>query len=160
MFDPKSDYALNKLDPEAIVYPSATGVHIRLTRADFASEDEFQRWKNLSDEDYGDMEKAGRDFYDNCVQMDDRVDASGAGPSVEDFLLSKQDDELVRLRTETTAASIAQIKAHLTKKQYRRLWLLLVKKLSVEEIAAQEGVTPRAVYACLAKARGIIVNKL
>ena len=76
MFDPKSDYALNKKDPEAIVCPSATGVHIRLTRADFASEDEFQRWKNLSDKDYEDMEKAGRYFYDNCVQMDDRVDAS------------------------------------------------------------------------------------
>ncbi|MDE7246135.1 MAG: hypothetical protein K2O18_19485, partial [Oscillospiraceae bacterium] len=42
MFDPKSDYALNKMDPEAIVYPSATGVHIRLTRENFASEEEFR----------------------------------------------------------------------------------------------------------------------
>ncbi len=29
MFDRKSDYALNKQDPEAIVCKSATGVHIR-----------------------------------------------------------------------------------------------------------------------------------
>ena len=32
MFNTQSDYALNKLDKEAIVCPSATGVHIRLTR--------------------------------------------------------------------------------------------------------------------------------
>ena len=41
MLDPKSDYALNKVDKEAIVCPSATGVHTRLTREDFASEEEF-----------------------------------------------------------------------------------------------------------------------
>ena len=49
MFDKRSDYALNKLDKEAIVYPSVTGVHIRLTREDFASEEEFLYWKKLSD---------------------------------------------------------------------------------------------------------------
>ena len=37
MFDRKSDYALNKQDPEAIICKSSTGVHIRLTRLDFAS---------------------------------------------------------------------------------------------------------------------------
>ena len=45
MFDTKSDFALNKFDKDAIVCPSATGVHIRLTREDFASEEEFLRWK-------------------------------------------------------------------------------------------------------------------
>ena len=51
MFNTQSDYALNKLDKEAIVCPSATGVHIRLTREDFASEEEFLYWKELSDSD-------------------------------------------------------------------------------------------------------------
>ena len=35
MFIPQSDYAINKLDKDAIVYTSTTGVHIRLTRSDF-----------------------------------------------------------------------------------------------------------------------------
>ena len=48
MFDSKSDYALNKLDPDAIVCPSATGVHIRLPREDFASEYQFQHWKAVN----------------------------------------------------------------------------------------------------------------
>ena len=39
MFNPKSEYALNKLDQDAIVCPSATGIHIRLTREDFDTEE-------------------------------------------------------------------------------------------------------------------------
>ena len=45
MFDRNSDYALNKKDPDAIVCKSATGIHIRLTRADFSSAEEFEKWK-------------------------------------------------------------------------------------------------------------------
>ena len=66
MFDTHSDYALNKLDGEAIVCPCASGEHIRLTREDFSSEEEFQHWKEWSDCDYHDTEKAGRKFYDKC----------------------------------------------------------------------------------------------
>ena len=58
MFDRKSDYAINKKDPEAIVCKSVSGVHIRLTRVDFSSEEEFQKWKAWSDEDYHTREKA------------------------------------------------------------------------------------------------------
>ena len=59
MFNTQSDYALNKLDKDAIVCPSATGVHIRLPREDFASEEEFLYWKELSDSDYHKRELAG-----------------------------------------------------------------------------------------------------
>ena len=52
MFDRNSDYALNKKDPDAIVCKSATGIHIRLTRADFSSAEEFEKWKRWSDENY------------------------------------------------------------------------------------------------------------
>ena len=34
MFDPKSDYALNKMAPDAIVYKNAAGEVTRLTQAD------------------------------------------------------------------------------------------------------------------------------
>ena len=40
MFDKKSDYALNKQDQDSIIYISVNG-RIRLTRADFSSEEEF-----------------------------------------------------------------------------------------------------------------------
>ena len=58
MFDRNSDYALNKKDPDAIVCKSATGIHIRLTRADFSSAEEFEKWKLWSDENYHTIEKA------------------------------------------------------------------------------------------------------
>lgn len=53
MFNRKSSYALNKKDPNAIVYMDANEAIIRLTREDFASEEEFLKWKSLSDADYG-----------------------------------------------------------------------------------------------------------
>ena len=51
MFDKKSEYALNKYDQDSIIYISVSG-RIRLTRADFSSEEEFLKWKSLSDADY------------------------------------------------------------------------------------------------------------
>ena len=57
MFDRNSDYALNKKDPDAIVCKSSTGVHIRLTRLDFSSQEEFEKWKQWSDQDYHHTEK-------------------------------------------------------------------------------------------------------
>lgn len=46
MFDKRCDYALNHLDKTAIVCQSVTGKHIRLTREDFSSEEEFFGGKN------------------------------------------------------------------------------------------------------------------
>ena len=57
MFNRKSSYALNKKDPNAIVYMDANEAIIRLTREDFASEEEFLKWKSLSDADYHASEK-------------------------------------------------------------------------------------------------------
>ena len=48
MFDKKSEYALNKYDQDSIIYISVSG-RIRLTRADFSSEEEFLKWKAWSD---------------------------------------------------------------------------------------------------------------
>ena len=52
MFNRKSSYALNKKDPNAIVYMDANEAIIRLTREDFASEEEFLKWKSWSDGNY------------------------------------------------------------------------------------------------------------
>lgn len=135
MLDTKSDFALNKLDREAIVCKSVTGVHIRLTREDFASEEEFLSWKKLSESDYKDRECAGRDFYDNCISL---VEAwYYTGTSAEDVMLApllKAEQEQQRM------ALIQQVKHTLTEKQYRRLCLYYLKNMTEAEIAAIEGV--------------------
>ena len=46
MFDKHCGYALNRLDKTAIVCQSVTRNHIRLTREDFSSEEEFIYWKH------------------------------------------------------------------------------------------------------------------
>ncbi len=86
IFDTKSDFALNKLDREAIVCKSVAGVHIRLTQENFASEEEFVCWKRWSDNDYKDTESAGRDFYDNCVSLSEA--STTLGLSAEDDLFA------------------------------------------------------------------------
>ena len=52
MFDKKNDYFINKREADSIVCKSVTGTYIRLTREDFSSEEEFQKWKEWSDKDY------------------------------------------------------------------------------------------------------------
>ena len=142
MFDTKSDFALNKLDQDAIVCRSVTGVHIRLTREDFASEEEFFRWKVWSDGDYYDTEKDGRGFYDNSLPLDPRVDKLGAVPSVEADILTMLDAAEASVeQTRRTAALIEQIKSCLTGTQYRRLWMLYAQKMNVTAIAKAEGIS-------------------
>ncbi|MFG6350411.1 MAG: hypothetical protein K1W21_02055, partial [Oscillospiraceae bacterium] len=154
MFDTKSDFALNKFDQDAIVCRSVTGVHIRLTRADFASEEEFLRWKVWSDGDYYDTEKDGRDFYDNGIPLDPRVDKLGAVPSIEAGILAALDAaEASAEQAQRTAVLMEQIKACLTETQYRRLWMFHARKMNVTAIARAEGISkasaPRAISAAL-----------
>ena len=52
MFNKNSLYALNKRDPDAIVYPTADGKTVRITREDFPSEEEFLAFKAWSDENF------------------------------------------------------------------------------------------------------------
>ena len=148
MFDPKSDYALNKLDPEAIVCPSATGVHIRLTREDFASEEEFLRWKAWSDGDYKGIESAGRGYYDNCVTLAEALNPTDA--SAEDVFftpLLKAEDRKQKI------AMLQQVKNVLTETQYRRLWLYYVQSMTVEEIAVVEHIAHQNVSKSIRAAR-------
>lgn len=83
MFNKKSEYAQNKREKDSIIYISVNG-RIRLTRADFSSEEEFLRWKQWSDEDYYETERRGRGYYDNGVPLDENISAAGAVESAED----------------------------------------------------------------------------
>ena len=135
MFDPKSDYALNKMDPEAIVCKSAIGEHIRLTRKDFSSDEEFIRWKKWSDEDYHTEIKAGRDFYDNNVPLKENMDSECM--SAEDVLFAPL---LAQEAEERRRLCVQQIKDVLTETQFRRFWMYYADAMTVEEIADMEHI--------------------
>ena len=151
MFDKKSDYALNKLDPDAIVYKSASGVHIRLTREDFASEEEFLRWKDWSDQDYRAEEKADRPFFERCFALIDAIDSTGL--SAEDALMAPL---LEAEQSIHCADLISQIKRNLTEKQYRRLCLYYLDGLTESKIAALEGVGQRRISTSLASGKNAL----
>ena len=151
MFDTKSDYSLNKGDPDAIVCRSADGVHIRLTREDFDSEEEFLRWKSWSDDDYHSMVKTGRSYDDNCISLIEAVDAHL--PSAEEVMLSPM---LKAENDERRAVLLEMVKASLTSKQYRRLWMYYLQGMTEAEIARQEGVGQPRVCNSLNTGRKIV----
>ena len=151
MFDTKSDYSLNKNDPDAIVCRSAGGVHIRLTREDFDSEEEFLRWKNWSDNDYHTMVKTGRGYDDNCISLIEATDAQL--PSAEEVVLAPM---LEAENNERRAALLEMVKSSLTSKQYRRLRMYYLQGMTEAEIARQEGVGQPRICNSLSTGRKIV----
>ena len=151
MFDAKNDYSLNKNDPNAIVCRSADGAHIRLTRKDFASEEEFLLWKNWSDDDYHTTVKTGRRYDDNCISLIEATDTHF--PSAEEVMLAPmletEDDE-------RRAALLEMVKSSLTSKQYRRLRMYYLQGLTEAEIARQEGVGQQRISNSLVSGKKIV----
>lgn len=145
MFDRKSDFALNKKDPDAIVCKSSTGIHIRLTRLDFASPEEFEKWKRWSDEDYHSMEKADHVYSNHTVSVDKLVEVSITVISPEDELMevfSRQEREDLYRRLETG------LETRLTPAQRRRLWMYL-EGTTETQIAETENVCQQSISECL-----------
>ena len=128
MFNKKSEYAQNKREKDSIIYISVNG-RIRLTRADFSSEEEFLRWKQWSDEDYYETERQGRGYYDNGVPLDENISAAGAVESAEDaYFRELLADEIEAARKALCQERIARVKALLTARQYRRIWMYLAEE--------------------------------
>ena len=145
MFNKKSEYAQNKREKDSIIYISVNG-HIRLTRADFSSEEEFLRWKQWSDEDYYETERRGRCYYDNGVPLDENISAAGAMESAEDAYFREQ------MAKALCQERMARVKALLTAKQYRRIWMYLAEGKSITEIAKAEGLSKASVSNSIAAA--------
>ena len=148
MYDRRSDYTLNKYDRNAIVCRSVTDVHIRLTRADFANEEEFQKWKEWSDHDYHAAEKAGRGFYDHVLQLDERLGA--AEPSLEELMLGAIE---LAARDADRTMLMQKIRSCLSTTQFRRMWMRYAEGKSVTEIAELEGVSKAGISLTLHTAR-------
>lgn len=150
MFDPKSDYALNKMAPDAIVYKDAAGEVTRLTQADFPSREEFQRWKAWSDENYHDTEKASHVYYNHTRSLHGLSEKAIAVQSPEDAMMEAQEQQE---RQELRRMLMEGLDSCLTPTQRRRLWLYCVDELTVRQIAEAENVKHQSVVECLTAAK-------
>jgi len=143
MFNRKTSYALNKKDANAIVYMDANENITRLTREDFASEEEFQKWKSWSDAEYHISEKQDHVHSNHTLALDELSDEAASVPAV-DVSMELEHDRLEQIRN--SAELVAKIKGCLRATQFRRLWMYEVEKKSLEEIARLEGVSAPAVF--------------
>ena len=137
MYNKKSVYALNKYDAEAIVYPSAEGETVRLTRQDFNSDAEFMFWKQWSDQNYHVEDNADVREARHTIPIDLLPEHALSIPGMErQLLLSLDRFERGKLCEE----AIRLIRQSVTELQYRRMWLYYVEGLTQQEIAAHESV--------------------
>ena len=136
MFDRKNDVARNKRRADAIVYAGAAD-EVVLTQSDFESEEEFRRWKAWSDADYKQTEKAMRRDYDHVIY----------GLDGKDFSVQEEDRQKDIIVDET------KIRAILTERQFKRLTLYVIRGMTVEQIAEQEGVAHQNVSKSIGQAK-------
>ena len=137
MFNRKSSYALNKKDPNAIVYMDANEAIIRLTREDFASEEEFLKWKALPDEDYHASEKEAHVYANHKLALDELSEEAVSIPAVEVCMEQAHDRAEAIHRS---VRKVTQIRKNLTETQFRRLWMYYVGGMTVDEIGQIEGI--------------------
>lgn len=135
MFDRKSNYSINKQDPDAIVYP-AQGEHIRLTREDFDTETDFLKWKAWSDADYHSEERREHIHANHTGPMDKLSEGAGAAPSPE-IVIEQRMERAEHDRA--TVELVVRIKGQLTDKQFRRLWMHFAQGMTEAQIAQKEG---------------------
>ena len=150
MFNSKSIYALNKKDPNAIVYPSVDGTLCRLTREDFASEAEFLFWKERSDRNYHKQEKADHIQANHSISLESLPEKVTATISPELIMIDRQN----RLdREQLRQLLLVGLDSCLTATQRRRLWLYCVEGWTEKRISLSENVTQQSVSECIAAAR-------
>lgn len=150
MFNRKSIYALNKKDPNAIVYTDADGNLIRLTRDAFASEEEFMRWKKLSDADYHGEEKADHLYHDSTFSLEGLSEESIAVPSAEEgYILEIDANE----RQALSRILVEGLSDCLTETQRRRIWKYCVQNKTIRAIAAEESSARNAVWKSIIAAK-------
>ena len=151
-----SDYELNARDPNAIVYRDAYGNITRLTRRDFSSEEEFQKWKSISDADY--HKSHNRDHVEevHTVPLAFFSESSCLStPSIEDMVIQREEEtshEEAVLRVMNVLSNV------LTKTQFRRIWMHVVDGYTQDEIAAIEGVGQRRVCTSIQQAKKTAKN--
>lgn len=156
MINSKSIYALNKKDPDAIVYPTADGKLVRITREYFPSEEAFLAFKSWSDEDFHEEEKHDHRESNHTLAADALSDAALAVPAT-DVVLERRHERAEKRRI--ASEMVVKLKDKLTETQFRRLWLHEVDRKTLEEIAALEKVTFQSVHESIESAKKKILKK-
>lgn len=146
MYNKKSDYALNKKNKDAIVSRNAPGDIVQITKEEFASEEEFAHWKDWSDNEYRQEYNAGQSQKRLQKKLLEQVKDNKYSISVEQLFLNDLADE-------ERKALINKIKAVLTEKQFRRLWLYYVEGVSMTKIARLDNVTEASISESIATAK-------
>ena len=156
MFNKSSIYLLNKRDPDAIVYPSATGEIVRITREDFPSEEEFLAFKKWSDENF--HKEDNRDVVEDKhrISIDGLSEAALAVPS-DDVIMERR--QLRAEKRKVASDLVVKFKGKLTETQFRRLWMHEVEGKTLEEIAALENVAFQSVHESIEGAKKKILKK-
>ena len=137
MFKKDSLYSINKKNPDAVVYKFANGEESRITRADFATEEEFLAFKAWSDEDLHIEDKREVLAGIRQVSIEDISEAAIATPAV-DVVMEHQLQRSEQRRK--VSELVVQLKDKLTEKQFRRLWMYCVDGKTEQQIAKIEGV--------------------
>lgn len=138
MFNRKSSYALNKKDDSAIVYIDANENLTRLTREDFASEEEFLKWKSWSDAEYHASEKRDHVYANHTLALDELSDEAASVPAM-DAWMELEHDRMEQIRH--SAELVSKIKECLTETQFRRLWMYFVDGMTIGAIGEKEGIS-------------------
>ena len=137
MFKKDSLYSINKKNPDAVVYKFANGEESRITRADFATEEEFLAFKAWSDEDLHIEDKREVLAGIRQVSIEDISEAAIATPAV-DVVMEHQLQRSEQRRK--VSELVVQLKDKLTEKQFRRLWMYCVDGKTEQQIAKIEGI--------------------
>ena len=137
MFKKDSLYSINKKNPDAVVYKFANGEQSLVTRADFATEEEFLAFKKWSDEDLHVEDK--RDVLAGIrqVSIEDISEAAIAIPAV-DVAMERQHQRVEQRKK--ASDMVVQLKDKLTETQFRRLWMYEVDGMTIDVIGEVEGV--------------------
>ena len=142
MFDRRTLYSLNKLNPDAIVYMDAEKNAVRLTREDFDTDEEFQEWKSWSDVDFHDEELGDHRYADHKIPNGCLLDCDDTDQSP-DAIVEREEDR--QEQAEYAAEVVRQIRHILTDKQFNRLWMHYVDGMTIEAIAEAEGRTHQGI---------------
>lgn len=146
MFDNKSDYAVNKKEKDSIVYRGCDGNEQRITRSDFATEEEFLFWKKWSDEDYKQTDYEDAYYHRHIVSLDSTGGSILADTSPEEILISKIDRAE---RVQQAKTKVFLLASYLTRVQFRRIWHHYALGENVRKIASQEGVVHSCIVASI-----------
>lgn len=151
--EPAKPFALppaNKDMRRVFAYTDADGNLIRLTRDDFSNEEEFLRWKKISDMDYHGEEKVDHLYYDGTLPLESLAEEVIAVPSAEEGYITEIDLSERHLLENLLLEGMG---TKLTERQRTRLWLYCINGVTAAEIASFEGIAQQNVSKSIASAK-------